>query len=190
MERVVVQVPVRHRHPEHRAEHDLGLADRVRRTTLLLQRRDVVACYRPVGLGQPAAAEERDHVQPQRVRVGVLGVSLDLVVPEKRGRVPPDRPRRAGGRIQPAGRATSDLGGVPLCLVGDRERLLLRAEGASRPVAAVRGLVDAAVADPLLALPAFRICRGQAPNLGRNLGRKRGLHLLPEPAQLSSEIPF
>ena len=89
-------------------------------------------------------------MQPQRVRVGVLGVSLDLMVPEEHGRVLPDRPRCAGGRIQPARRAASDLGGVPLCLLSDRERLLLRAEGASRPVASVRGFVEAAVADPFL----------------------------------------
>jgi hypothetical protein len=35
MERVVVQVPVRHGHAEHRAEYDLGLADRVRRASEL-----------------------------------------------------------------------------------------------------------------------------------------------------------
>ena len=80
MERVVVQVPIRHRHTEHRAEHHLGLPDRVRRTSLLLQRSDVVACHRPVRLGQSATAEERDHMQPQRVGIGVLGVPLDLVV--------------------------------------------------------------------------------------------------------------
>ena len=43
-----------------------------------------------------------------------------------------------------------------------------------------RGSTDAAVADPLLALPAFRICHGQAPNLGRNLDRMRGLHPTPQ----------
>jgi hypothetical protein len=49
-------------------------------------------------------------------------------------------------------RAPGNLGGVPLRLPGDRERPRLGAEGACRPVATVRGLADAAVADPLLAL--------------------------------------
>src|SRR5690242_5891559 len=98
------------------------------------------------------------------------------MVPEEHGRVLPVRPRRAGGRIQPAPCAASDFGGVPLCLLGDRERLLLRAEGASGPVASVRGFVEAAVADPLLALPASRICQGQPHAAGRNLGRTTGLH--------------
>ena len=53
MERVVIQVAVRHGHPEHRAEYHLALPDRVRRAPAFLQRRDVVARHRPVGLGQP-----------------------------------------------------------------------------------------------------------------------------------------
>ena len=53
-------------------------------------------------------------------------------MPKEQRRVLPDRPRRAGGRIQPACRAASDLGDVPLCLLGDRERLLLRPNGRHR----------------------------------------------------------
>ena len=118
-------------------------------------------------------------MQAQRVRIGVLGVSLDLVVPEEQRRVLLDRPCRTGPRIQPASRTTSHLGRVPLRLFGDRERALLRAEGASGPVTAVRGFIDAAVADPLLALPAFRICHGQPHVAGRNLGRATDLYPTP-----------
>jgi len=45
---------------------------------------------------------------------------LDLVVPEEQRSVLLDYPRRAGTRIQPARRTTGYLGGVPLCLQGDR----------------------------------------------------------------------
>ena len=64
-------------------EHDLGLADRVRRTPRVQQRRDVVARYRPVRLGQPATAEERDYVQAQRIRVGDPSYTFDPVVPKE-----------------------------------------------------------------------------------------------------------
>jgi len=53
-------------------------------------------------------------VQPQRVRIGVFRVSLDLVVAQEQRRVLLDRPRRAGHRVQPVGRAARDLHGVAL----------------------------------------------------------------------------
>jgi hypothetical protein len=84
-----------------------------------------------------------------------MHVSRGPGLPEEQRCVLLDRPCRADARIQPASRTASDLGGMPLGLLGDREGPLLGAEGASGPVAAVRGFVDTAVTDPLLALPAF-----------------------------------
>jgi hypothetical protein len=106
-------------------------------------------------------------MKPQRVGIGVFGIPLDLMIPEEQRRVLLDRPRRAGARIQAARRITGHLGGVPLRLLGDRDRPLLGVEGAGRSVTPVSSLVDAPVAHPLLALPAFRISHGQASELGR-----------------------
>ena len=83
-------------------------ADRVRRSPALLQRRDVVARHRPVCLGQSAPAKEREYVQPQRVRIRVLSVPLDLVVPKEQRRILLDRPCRADTRIQPASCTASE----------------------------------------------------------------------------------
>jgi hypothetical protein len=84
-------------------------------------------------------------VQAERVRVGVLGVSFDLVMAKEQRRILLDRSRRASSWVQAACRAASDLRGVPLCLLGDCERALLGTESPSGPVPAVRGLVEAAV---------------------------------------------
>jgi hypothetical protein len=67
----------------------------------------------------------------------------------------------AAAQIQPACRTVGQLGGVPFRLLGDRERPVFRAEGAIETVAASAALLDAAVPDPLLALAAFLILRGQ-----------------------------
>ena len=129
-------------------------------------------------------------MQAQCVRIGVLSVSLDPVVPEEQRRILLDRPGRADTRIQPASRTPNDLGGAPFRLLSDFKRPFFRGEGASRPVAAVRSLIDAAVADTRLALPAFRICHGQPQGLGRNLGRTTRLHpTLHTSITRASDIP-
>jgi hypothetical protein len=147
-------------------EHHFGLANRVGRTSGFLKRRDEVAGYRPVGLGQSTAAEKRDDVQAQGVCIGVFSVSLDLVVPQEQRRVLTNRSSRTGGRIQSARGAARYLGGVPLRLLRNRERSLIGAERACRSVVAIRGLVHAAEADTLLALPALHICHGQPLGVG------------------------
>lgn len=105
-------------------------------------------------------------MQPQRVGISVLGVPLDLVVPKEQRHILLDRPRRASTRIQPTRCTASHFGRVPLRLLSDLKRPLLRTEGASGPVPPIRSLIDTALADPFLALPTFRICHGQAPDRG------------------------
>ena len=71
------------------------------------------------------------------VRDGADGL-LDLGMDPVRASSQPLVPQ---GHSPPSGRTASDLG-VPLRLLGDRQRPLLGAEGASGPIAPIRGLVE------------------------------------------------
>jgi hypothetical protein len=104
-------------------------------------------------------------VQPQRVRVGVLGVALDPVVAHEDGLVLPDGALRADDRVQLARRPADQLSGVLLRCLGDLQCLfggVVRARGL---VASVRVLVETAVPGALLALDSLGVCHGLSPYL-------------------------
>ena len=105
------------------------------------------------------------------VRDGADGL-LDLGMDPVRASSQPLVPQ---GHSPPSGRTASDLG-VPLRLLGDRQRPLLGADGASGPIAPIRGLVEAPVPDPLLRSRRSTYAMVRPQILGRKLGRTTDLH--------------